>query len=87
MPSNSTVAAACRKFGVVRRKVGEERYAILMDTAEHAEALFQADPNADNGKTNRGRDPLFDIEHMVQDACRKRVEAKLLDEEGEACGD
>jgi hypothetical protein len=46
-----------------------------------------ADPNVDNGKTDQGRELLFEIEDIVQAARRKRVKSKLLDDDGEVSGD
>ena len=74
-------------FDIVRKKVGEERYATLTNIAERAKALFLADPNVGNGKTDQGRELLFEIEDIVQTARRKRVKSKLLDDDGEVSGD
>ena len=74
-------------FGIARKKLGEERYATLIGTAERAKALFLGDPNVDNGKTDQGRELLFEIEDIVQTARRKRVKSKLLDDDGEVSGD
>lgn len=41
-------------FGVVRNKLGEERYAALIDLAARAKALFAADQDDTNGKTDEG---------------------------------
>ena len=38
-------------FGKVRGKLGEERYAKLIDLSARTKALFLADPNDDNGWT------------------------------------
>ena len=38
----------------VRKKLGEEDYAQLINLAGQAKALFADDPNDDNGKTDQG---------------------------------
>lgn len=74
-------------FGLVRKKLGEERYARLMDLAARAKELFAADQEDMNGKTDEGRALLFEIEDEIQDARRLRVKAKLPDDEDEITGD
>ena len=74
-------------FGIVRKKLGEERYAKLIDLAARAKALFAADQDDTNGKTDEGRALLFEIEDEIQAARRGRVKAKLPDEDGEITGD
>ena len=74
-------------FDLVRKKLGEERYAALVDLAARAKALFVADQEDTNGKTDQGRALLFEIEDVLQDARRSRVKAKLPDEEGQVTGD
>lgn len=67
--------------------MGEERYMRLMDLAARAKALFAADQEDTNGKTDEGFALLFEIEDEIQDARRRRVEAKLPDNEGDVTGD
>jgi hypothetical protein len=74
-------------FGKVRKKLGEEWYAALVDLAARAKALFAADPDDDNGKANDGRVLLYEIEAIIQAARKRRVAAKLKDDEGEVTGD
>lgn len=74
-------------FDIVRKKLGEERYAALIDLAARAKALFAADQEDTNGKTDEGRALLFEIEDILRDARRSRVKAKLPDDEGEVTGD
>jgi len=74
-------------FGIVRKKLGEERYAALMDLAVRAKALFAADPDDTNGKTDEGYKLLYEIEDLIQEARRKRVESKQTDDEGRVTGD
>ena len=74
-------------FALVRKKLGEERYAKLIDLAARAKALFAADQDDTNGKTDEGRALLFEIEDEIQAARRGRVKGKLPDEDGEITGD
>ncbi|MET3825225.1 hypothetical protein ABIC16_000918 [Sphingomonas sp. PvP055] len=74
-------------FDLVRKKLGEERYAVLIDVAARAKALFAADQDDTNGKTDEGRALLFEIEDVLRDARRSRVKAKLADDDGEITGD
>ncbi len=74
-------------FSRVRKKLGEERYAKLIDLAARTKALFLADPNDDNGKTLEGCKLIWEIEDIIQDARQNRVKAKLKDDEGEVSGD
>lgn len=74
-------------FTLVRKKLGEERYAKLVDLAARAKALFAADQDDTNGKTDEGRALLFEIEDVLRNARRRRVKARLSDDEGEITGD
>lgn len=74
-------------FAIVRKKLGEERYAALIDLAARAKALFAADQDDTNGKTDEGRALLFEMEDVLRDARKRRVRAKLPDDEGEVTGD
>lgn len=71
----------------VRKKLGEERYAKLNDLAAQAKVLFADDPDDSNGKTDQGRDLLFEIEDLIQEVRSRRVAKKLKDDEGEVTGD
>lgn len=71
----------------VRKKLGEERYAQMIDLAGQAKALFAEDPNDDNGKTDQGRLLLYEIEKLIQDARSRRVATKRKDDEGGLAGD
>ena len=71
----------------VRKKLGEEDYAQLINLAGQAKALFADDPNDDNGKTDQGRSLLYEIEKLIQAARSHRVAVKLKHDEGEVTGD
>lgn len=72
---------------LVSAKFGEERYAALTDLTARAKALFADDPDDTNGKTDEGRKLLFEIEDLIQNTRRERVEGKLPDDEGRVTGD
>lgn len=74
-------------FGRVRRKLGDERYAKLVDLASRAKALFAADQEDANGKTEEGRTLLIEIEDVLNEVRRRRVKARQPDDEGEITGD
>lgn len=74
-------------FGVVRKKLGEERYARLVDLAARCKACFAADPEDDNGQSDEGRKRLADMEDVISEIRSRRVAAKLKDEDGEISGD
>ncbi len=74
-------------FGKVRAKLGEARYAALVDLAARAKALFADDPADDNGKTGEGIALLYAIEDIIQSARARRVKAKRRDEDGDISGD
>jgi len=74
-------------FGAVRKKLGEERFAALIDLAARAKALFAADQQDTNGKTDEGRALLFEMEDVLKDVRNRRMQAKMPDDEGEVTGD
>jgi hypothetical protein len=74
-------------FGLVRKKLGEERYATLFDLAARAKALFAADQDITNGKTFEGRELLQDMQDILRDVRGRRIKAKLPDEDREISGD
>ncbi|MBA3880646.1 MAG: hypothetical protein C0500_13135 [Sphingobium sp.] len=84
---DSTFFELTESFEIVRSKLGEERYTALIDLTARAKALFAADPDDTNGKTDEGYKLLYEIEDLIQEARRKRVEKKLPDDEGRVTGD
>lgn len=48
-------------FGLVRKKLGEERCAQLIDLAARAKAVFAADQEDTNGNTDQGRALLLEL--------------------------
>jgi hypothetical protein len=73
-------------FGAVRRKLGEEHYARLIDLAARAKAFFVDDPADSNGKADEGRALLYEMEDVLGEIRSKRVKAKLKDGKGEIAG-
>lgn len=74
-------------FGIVRQKLGEERYARLVDLAARTKALYVEDPDETNGKTMEGIKLVWEMGEIIQDARKRRVKAKLPDDDGEVTGD
>lgn len=74
-------------FDNVRKKLGEECYAALIDLAARAKALFADDLDDSNGKTSQGRALLYEMEDIIQSVRSKRVRAKQPDDDGEVTGD
>jgi hypothetical protein len=72
---------------LVRSKLGEERYARLVSLGAEAKALFAADPEDTNGKTEQGFKRLMEIDDILHQVRSERVKAKLKDEEGKVTGD
>ena len=80
-------ATLVEAFGLVRKKLGEECYAKLVDLAASAKTLFAEDQDDTNGKTDQGRALLYEIEDIITEVSRRRVKARQLDDEGEITGD
>lgn len=74
-------------FGIVRQKLGEERYVRLVDLAARTKALYLEDPDETNGKTMEGIKLVWEMGEIIQDARKRRVKAKLPDDDGEVTGD
>ena len=74
-------------FGLVRKKLGEDRYATLVELAARAKALFADDQDNTNGKTDQGRALLFDIEDLLNEVRKRRVQTRQPDDDGEVTGD
>lgn len=71
----------------VRKKLGEERYAAVVNLATRAKALYLEDPDDTNGKTDQGVKLIHKIDEILTAARARRVKEKLPDEEGEISGD
>ena len=74
-------------FGIIRKKLGDDRYATMIELAGRAKALFAADQDDTNGKTRAGRELLMDIQDLLNEVRKRRVQARLPDDEGEVTGD
>ncbi len=74
-------------LGVVRKKLGEERYAALLDLAARAKTLFAADQDDTNGKTDEGRVLLFEMEYVLKNERNPRAQAEMKEDEDEVTGD
>lgn len=84
---DTTFHELIESFGVVRKKLGEERYAKLIDLAARMKALFAADPEDTNGKSDEARVLLSEIEDLINEVRSQRTKAGLKDDEGEVSGD
>ena len=73
-------------LGVCRKTLGEAPYAEMMDLAARAKALFAADPDDTNGKTDEGRALLFEMEDVLKAARSRRVRAKVPKDDGGVAG-
>lgn len=74
-------------LGACHKTLGEAPYAEMIDLAGRAKALFAADQDDSNGKTDEGRALLFQMEDVLQAVRSRRVRDKLRDDEGEITGD
>ena len=50
----------------VRKKIGEERYALCVEMANRMRALFEADPEDVNGQAQAGRELIFAMEDVLK---------------------
>lgn len=69
-----------------RKKLGEAPYAETIDLAARAKALFAADQDDTNGKTDEGRALLFEMEDVLKAARSRRVLAKVPKDDGGVAG-
>ncbi len=72
---------------IVRKKLGEDQYAALLNLATRAKALFAADQDDTNGNTDLGRALLFEMEDVLKDVRNRRSKRNLPDEDGEITDD
>lgn len=71
----------------VKDKLGDDRYLKTVELANVAKALFLADPNSTNGKTDEGLDQLMAIYDVLEEVRGERYHAGILDFEGLLTGD
>jgi hypothetical protein len=50
----------------VRKKLGEERYARAIELTARMKALFEADPNDENGKAAEGCKVIWELEDIIK---------------------
>jgi hypothetical protein len=58
-------------LGVVRAKLGEERYLKLREMSDRMRAHFEADPEDATGDSVKGRDIIFEMEDLLMQRARK----------------
>jgi hypothetical protein len=74
-------------LAIVRKKLGEKRYAAAIDLSARAKALFLEDQEERTGKTMEGIKLFWQLEEIIQDARNRRSKARLKDDEGRVTGD
>jgi hypothetical protein len=57
---------------VVRKKLGEERYAMLKALSDRMRTLFEADPEDKTGDTRAGRQLIHEMEDILKSAINRR---------------
>lgn len=57
---------------IIRRKVGEENYAKLMDISARMRAHFEADPEDKTDDGIKGRECIHEMEDLLRSAARRR---------------
>jgi hypothetical protein len=55
-------------LGVIRKKLGEERYLKLMDMSDRMRAHFEADPEDKTDDTIKGREIIHEMETLLKQA-------------------
>jgi len=53
-------------LGVMRKKLGEERYDALIDLSHRMRAHFEADPDDTNGQARSGRKLIREMEDLLK---------------------
>lgn len=71
----------------VQAKLGDDRYAKVVDLSARAKVLFLEDPDMTNGKTKEGIWLLDEISQLITDARRRGNKAKRKDDEDDVTGD
>ncbi len=56
---------------VVRKKLGEERYAALTALSDKMRALFEADPDDETGDTHAGRMLIHEMEDILRSVAKR----------------
>lgn len=59
-------------LGVVRKRLGEERYHKLIDMADRMRAHFEADPEEKTEDSKAGRQLIFDMEDVLNEVRRRK---------------
>ena len=58
---------------VIRKKLGEERYATLRTMSDQMRALFESDPDNTNGGAKAGRKLIREIEDILKSTGKPRT--------------
>jgi hypothetical protein len=59
-------------LGLIRLKLGEERYLKLMDMSDRMRAHFEADPEDKTDDTIKGREIIHEMETLLKQSVRQR---------------
>lgn len=59
---------------VVRKKLGEERYATLKALSDKMRVLFDADPEDKTGETQAGREIIHEMEDLLRNRGKRQAE-------------
>jgi len=57
---------------VIRKKLGEERYATLRTMSDRMRTLFESDPDDTNGDARAGRKLVREMEDLLKSAAKPR---------------
>ncbi len=60
-------------LGVIRGKLGDERYSTLRAMSDQMRALFESDPDATNGGAKAGRKLIREMEGILKSAAKRRA--------------
>lgn len=58
---------------VLRKKLGEENYAMLRALSEKMRALFEADPDDKTGETHAGRMLIHEMDDILTDVAKREA--------------
>lgn len=62
---DTTFFALNEGLRLIRKRLGEEKYAALVDLSARMRAHFEADPEDETGETIKGRELIHDMEDLL----------------------
>ncbi|MEH3122594.1 MAG: hypothetical protein PGN16_11530 [Sphingomonas phyllosphaerae] len=84
---DSEFYALVEGFGMVRDKIGEDRYAKAIDIAARMKAIFLEAEDENDLKTMQGIYLIHELTGLIDEVRAQRVASKLKDDEGRVTGD